>query len=47
VAVIFTLGWDGPRDWRVLTIKLLALVSATFLAAIDSRKQELSKQASK
>lgn len=35
---IFTLGWDGPRDWRVLTLKLLALFSGGYASYLSGTR---------
>jgi O-antigen ligase len=35
---IFTLGWDSPRDWRVLTLKLLALVIGGYASYLSGTR---------
>jgi O-antigen ligase len=35
---VFTLGWDGPRDWRVLPIRLLALVAGGYVSYLSGSR---------
>ncbi|MGF6768778.1 O-antigen ligase [Paraburkholderia sp. GAS199] len=35
---IFTLGWDGRRDWRVLSLKLLALVAGGYASYLSGSR---------
>jgi O-antigen ligase len=35
---VFTLGWDGPRDWRMLALKLLALVSGGYASYLSGSR---------
>ncbi len=35
---VFTFGWDSPRDWRTLTIKLLALVSGGYASYLSGTR---------
>ncbi|MFM0280101.1 O-antigen ligase family protein [Paraburkholderia sediminicola] len=35
---VFTLGWDKPRDWRVLGIRLLALVGGGYASYLSGSR---------
>lgn len=35
---IFTMGWDGPRDWRVLTVRLLALAGGGYASYLSGSR---------
>ena len=35
---VFTLGWDGPRDWRMLAVKLLALVGGGYASYLSGSR---------
>jgi O-antigen ligase len=35
---VFTLGWDGPRDWRVLPLRLLALVAGGYVSYLSGSR---------
>jgi O-antigen ligase len=35
---VFTLGWDNPRDWRVLLPRLLALVSGGYASYLSGTR---------
>jgi O-antigen ligase len=35
---VFTLGWDGPRDWRMLALKLLALVCGGYASYLSGSR---------
>ncbi|SMG46466.1 O-antigen ligase family protein [Paraburkholderia susongensis] len=35
---VFTLGWDNPRDWRVLAPRLLALVSGGYASYLSGTR---------
>ncbi|WP_345813408.1 O-antigen ligase family protein [Paraburkholderia sp. PREW-6R] len=35
---VFTLGWDKPRDWRVLAVRLLALVAGGYTSYLSGTR---------
>jgi O-antigen ligase len=35
---VFTLGWDGPRNWRVLTVKLFAFLCGTYASYLSGTR---------
>ncbi|CAH2791898.1 MAG: FIG01270238: hypothetical protein [uncultured Paraburkholderia sp.] len=35
---VFTLGWDRPRDWRVLGVRILALVSGGYASYLSGTR---------